>query len=390
MLHLPPVYPEIVIDTFKQRFGHAPEIVVRAPGRINLIGEHTDYNMGLVLPAAIDKAIYFAVSPREDTRLEFFAVNMSAQYSGNLLHLDPSGIGWPDYLLGVLDELQGKGYRPGGVNVVFGGDIPVGAGLSSSAALETGFLYALNHVFHLGLYKLDVIKMAQQAENNFVGMQCGIMDMFAAVMGRSERVLCLDCRSLDFDYYPFETEAYTLLLCDSGVKHRLTESSYNKRRAECEEGVALLQEYVPGVESLRDVPPDIIRAERQLLPDPVYQRCLYVSEEIARVEAACAALEVGDWPALGALMYASHAGLRDQYAVSCPELDFLVGETIEQPDVAGARMMGAGFGGCTLNLIRTSAREAFIQTMQEAYHRAFNRNLKVYTVQISEGVTDYE
>lgn len=384
------MYPEIVIERYANIFGHAPETVVRAPGRINLIGEHTDYNMGLVLPAAIDKAVYFAVSPREDTRLEFHAVNLDSHFSGDLLHLNASGMGWPDYLLGALDELQRKGYRPGGVNVVFGGDIPAGAGLSSSAALETGFLYALNHLFYLGLYKLDVIKIAQQAENNFVGTQCGIMDMFAAVMGRAERALCLDCRSLEFDYYPFETEDYTLLLFDTGVQHRLTESAYNKRRAECEEGVALLQEYLPGIESLRDVPPELVRAERRLLPDPIYQRCLYVSEEIARVELACAALETADWPALGALMYASHAGLRDQYAVSCPELDFLVGETLENPDFAGARMMGAGFGGCTLNLIRAAAREECVQAMKKAYHRAFNTDLKVYDVEISEGVTEYE
>ena len=384
------VYPDIVIERFKRHFGHAPELVVRAPGRINLIGEHTDYNAGLVLPAAIDKAVYFAVSPREDTQLDFLALDLDAQYRGDLRQLAPSDAGWPDYLLGTLSELLRKGHRPGGVEVVFGGDLPPGAGLSSSAALETGFLYALNQLFHLGLFKQDVIKIARQAENNFVGTQCGIMDMFAAVMGRADRAICLDCRSLEFDYYPFETQDYALVLCDTGVRRRLGDSAYNKRRAECETGVALLQEYFPGIESLRDTPPELIRAERELLPDPVYQRCLYVAEEIARVEMACADLETGDWRALGARLYESHAGLRDLYAVSCPELDFLVAQTLDMPEVAGARMMGAGFGGCTLNLIQTEAVGDCIHKLGLAYRKAFDRELKTHTVQLSEGVLAYE
>ncbi|MEY3248014.1 MAG: hypothetical protein RL742_57 [Bacteroidota bacterium] len=384
------MYPDIVIDRFKRQFGHAPEVVVRAPGRINLIGEHTDYNEGLVLPAAIDKAVYFAMSPREDTQLEFVALDLDGHYRGDLRRLEPSAAGWPDYLLGALSELLRKGHRPGGVHVVFGGDLPPGAGLSSSAALETGFLYALNHLFHLGLFKQDVIKIARQAENNFVGTQCGIMDMFAAVMGRADRAICLDCRSLDFDYYPFETNDYTLVLCDTGVRRRLGDSAYNKRRVECETGVALLQEYFPGIESLRDTPPEMIRAERDLLPDPVYQRCLYVAEEIARVEMACADLETGDWRALGARLYESHAGLRDLYAVSCPELDFLVAQTLEMPEIAGARMMGAGFGGCTLNLIQTEAVETCIEKLGIAYRKAFNRELQTHTVKLSEGVAAYE
>ena len=382
--------PEIISDRFKREFGRAPELLVRAPGRINVIGEHTDYNEGLVLPGAIDRAIYFAVSARDDQRLELVAADINDRYSGTLSVLAPSEKQWPDYLLGVFSELQAAGYTHQGVDLVFGGDIPSGAGMSSSAAIETGLLFALNQMFALGLFRQDLVKLAQLAENNFVGMQCGIMDMFASVMGRDERVIRLDCRTLEFDYFPVDNSQYAFVLCNSGVKHALVNSEYNTRRMECEEGVALLTERYPAVYSLRDVSLEQLEAAHPFLPDPIYQRCWYVINEIERVEKACTALEHSNYGALGELMYQSHEGLQHDYEVSCRELDFLVAQARQQPYVLGARMMGGGFGGCSINLVEKEGVDAFQQTMKKAYQADFGIDMQCYAVSIGEGVGEVD
>ncbi len=371
---------------FRNRFAAQPTLVVRAPGRINLIGEHTDYNGGFVLPAAIDKAIWLAAGPRTDGRLAFFAADLGAFFlSENEAAVFQSEKSWANYLLGVVSEARKMGLKIGGLNVAFGGDVPLGAGLSSSAALGSGMGFALNELFGLGLSKLDIVRLAQRAENHFVGMKCGIMDMFASVMGRENHVLRLDCRNLEFEYFPFTTDEFCLLLLDSGVKHQLVDSEYNTRREECDVGVKILKKYRPQVATLRDVSSELLTQHRAEFPGKIFQRCQFVVEEIARVEAACMALQMGDFGRLGQLMFAGHRGLDLQYEVCVPETNFLV-EAARGSGILGARQMGGGFGGCTLNLLKISEVEAFIETTTAAYRRTFGLDLKAYPVRLANGV----
>jgi galactokinase len=379
---------------FKRQFQATPNLLVRAPGRINLIGEHTDYNGGFVLPAAIDKAIWMAVGPRSDGRFAFFAADLGDFFlSENTEPVFQNTKTWANYLLGVLSEAQKSGLPIGGLNLAFGGDVPLGAGLSSSAAIESAMAFALNEVFRLGLSKMDLVRLAQRGENHFVGMKCGIMDMFASVMGRENHVIRLDCRSLDFEYFPFETDEYSLLLLDSGVKHQLIDSEYNTRREECEKGVEILKKLNPAIESLRDVPLHFLENHRTHLPQKIFQRCQFVVEEIARVEAACAALQAGDFGKLGRLMFQGHDGLNLQYEVCVPETNFLVEwarnsvtDSSQKRRILGARQMGGGFGGCTLNLLKTSELDVFTEKISAAYRRLFDLDLKAYPVQLGRGV----
>ncbi len=379
------MYPESIIGAFRRKFNGAPAIVVRAPGRINLIGEHTDYNDGFVLPAAIDKAIWFAVTPRTDDRLHFQAFDLHEEYSGDIKHLQKSEKGWPNYLLGTYSELLKDGHRPGGVTVTFGGDIPVGAGLSSSAAVESGLLFALNEMFGLGLDRPAIARLAQRAENNFVGMKCGIMDMFASLEGRENHALKLDCRSLEVEYYPVNLPDHAFVLCNSGVKHRLVDSEYNTRRQECETGVSRLQEVYPGVEKLRDADLEMLFGEKGRLPEIVFDRCRFVVEENERVHSACNALQYNNLAAFGELLYQSHEGLRQLYGVTVPETDFLVDTTRLDEAVLGARQMGGGFGGCTLNLVRRDAIEAFQEKLAEAYREKYAIEPHFYPVEVTNG-----
>jgi len=380
------MHPESVITAYRQQFGADPAIVVRAPGRINLIGEHTDYNEGFVLPAAIDKGIWFAVSPRTDDLLHFQALDFQDSFLGEIKNLKKTEKRWPNYLLGTFSELLKDGYQLGGVNVVFGGNIPTGAGLSSSAAVESGMLFALNELFGLGLSRPELARLAQRAENNFVGMNCGIMDMFASLMGKKDHALKLDCRSLETEYYPVHLPDYTFILCDSGVKHQLVDSEYNTRRRECEEGVAVLKTIFPEIHSLRDATPEMIFSEKNRLRDVVFQRCKFVTEENERVLLTCNALKNNDLALFGELLYQSHEGLQHAYEVTCPETDFLVDETRNDASVLGTRQMGGGFGGCTLNLVRRDAVPDFQEKMQKAYRGKWNRDLKIYAIEITNGV----
>jgi len=380
------MYPESVIQAFRRKFGEAPAIVVRAPGRINLIGEHTDYNEGFVLPAAIDRAVWFAVSPRNDQGLHFQALDLREAFQGDLKNLEKSSLGWPNYLLGCFSELLRDGHQTGGVNVVFGGDIPSGAGLSSSAAIESGMLFALNELYHLGLSRLSLARLAQRSENNFVGMNCGIMDMFASLMGHEGCALKLDCRSLQHEYIPLHVQDTAILLCDTGVKHQLVDSAYNTRRQECEEGVRLLQLIYPTVHSLRDVDMNMLQSEKNHLRAVVFQRCKYVVEENERVESACKVLKENGLPAIGSLLYASHEGLKNEYQVSCPELDFLVDHTPHSLGFFGARMVGGGFGGCTINLLKKDAVEGFQTYIALKYREKWGHDLRMWEVKITDGV----
>jgi galactokinase len=382
------MYQSTVIKTFQNHFKELPKIVVRAPGRINLIGEHTDYNGGYVLPAAIDKAVYFAVSPREDDGCHFFAHDLNEHYEVSLKNLKKTDTySWANYLMGVLDEINKiKPQVLRGVNLVFGGDIPSGGGVSSSAAIENGIGFAVNELFDLGFSRIDLLRISQKAENNFVGMKCGIMDMFASMMGKQNAVIRLDCNSLNFEYFPFNAPEYRLVLCNTTVKHALVDSEYNTRRAECEEGVAVLQKHDSSIKLLRDVKIDFLEKHKNELREVVFRRCQYVVEEIARVDLACDALKKNDFVTFGKLMYQTHDGLQNEYEVSCRELDFLVEKTRNTEGVLGARMMGGGFGGCTINLVKADMVEDFILDMKKAYKKVFDIELPCYVTTPQNGV----
>lgn len=376
----------LVNNAFEERFSKAPDITVRAPGRINLIGEHTDYNGGFVLPAAIDKAIWLAAGKRTDGRFAFYAMDLDDYYlSDNADTVFQERHKWANYLLGVISEARKDGFPIGGLNVVFGGDVPLGAGLSSSAALESGTMYILNELYELELLRMDIVRLSQRGENNFVGMKCGIMDMFASVISKEKSVVRLDCRSLEYEYFPFDAPGFSLVLCDSGVKHALVDSEYNTRRAECEEGVAVLKQYDAAISTLRDVPLEMLEKHTPELRPVVFRRCKYVVEEIARVELACAALQRNDLATLGQLMFQTHDGLNLEYEVSVPEINFLVETARANPAVLGSRMMGGGFGGCTINLVKTEALESFIETTRAAYLAEFGIVLKTYPVRLTGG-----
>jgi len=374
----------VVEQEFRHRFKETP-LLVRSPGRVNLIGEHTDYNEGFVLPAAVDKALVLALSPRADGTCELYAHDLKDSHQAGLKRLERSDKRWPNYLLGVVDQLQKAGHKVPGFNCVFGGDVPIGSGMSSSAAIEGGLIFALNHLFKLNRPPVELVKLAQKAENEFVGVRCGIMDQFINIFGRAGKVLKLDCRSLEYSYYPFDRTDLRIVLCDTKVKSELAGSEYNVRRRQCETGVALLQKYKPGIKSLRDVTLDVLEGHKSEFDPTIYKRCSYVVMENARVEEACRDLEKSDFVSFGRRMNASHAGLRDDYQVSCAELDVLVDAALKVKGVLGSRMMGAGFGGCTINLVEESAVGALTEAADHAYLQAMKTTPQVYVSRLSAG-----
>ncbi|GAB3695090.1 galactokinase [Spirosoma flavus] len=366
-------------DTFQ-----AEPLLICSPGRVNLIGEHTDYNNGFVLPAAIDKAIYLAIGPRDDNKLHFIANDLDKTYQGELSNFVPTNT-WADYLLGVVAQFKLAGYAIGGFNCVFGGTIPMGSGLSSSAALENAVGFALNELFELNLDRIDLVRISQRAENDFVGAKVGIMDMFASMMGKADHVIKLDCRSLDYTYAPLRMDGISIVLCDSRVKHSLVTSEYNTRRSECESGVRFLQTFYPEVESLRDVTMTMLDHHLRETNPLIYRRCAYVVQENERLLSGVAALEAGNVSAFGQLMYGSHEGLSKWYEVSCPELDLLVDIARQQPGVLGARMMGGGFGGCTINLVRENALDAFSEQITKQYKAQTGKETYIHICKIQDG-----
>jgi len=373
-----------VSSRFKELF-HDEPLLVRSPGRVNLIGEHTDYNEGFVLPAAVDKAIYFAVAPRAGRTAALHAVDLGQSHEFEVGRPVRSDKRWPNYLMGVVDQLGKAGAKVGGFACVFGGDIPIGSGMSSSAAIEAGLAFALNRLFGLGLEPLALVKLSQKAENEFVGVRCGIMDQFINIFGRARSVLKLDCRSLDHRYFPFERDDLRIVLCDTLVKRELAASEYNVRRGQCEAGVALLAKHEGSLHSLRDVSLDLLEAHRAEFDPVIYKRCEYVLRENARVEEACSDLNKGDCAAFGRRMNGSHDGLRDHYQVSCRELDVLVDAARAVPGVLGSRMMGAGFGGCTINLVEETAVGALREKAAPVFRDQFGREPKFYIGSLCAG-----
>lgn len=363
-------------------------ILLRAPGRVNLIGEHTDYNDGFVLPGAVDMGITFAITTNKLNQARLVAADLDARYDCDLaqIQIAPDSHSWANYVLGVIAQLQEQGYDFAGFDMVFSGDIPRGAGLSSSAALECGAGMAINCLYDLDVERWPLVKMAQKAEHTYAGVRCGIMDQFASTFGKAEQVVRLDCRSLDYAYFPLQMEDYKIVLCNTQVSHSLASSEYNTRREECEKGVALLQQIDPNIKSLRDVNLDQIESVKNQMSEKVYDRCRYVVAENKRVIEACEALNQGDLSSFGSLMYASHDGLQNLYEVSCPELDFLVAQTQDDPSVLGARMMGGGFGGCTINLVKSDAVDTFQTKMKSAYQDQYDTDLPIYIASLVDGV----
>ncbi len=369
--------------SFRSLF-HTDPLLICSPGRVNLIGEHTDYNEGFVLPAAIDKAIYLAVGLRDDDELHFVAHDLNETFVGSLNSLSPTST-WADYLLGVLAQFRLGGHALKGINCVFGGTIPIGAGLSSSAALENSVGFAVNELLNLGLDRIALVRLSQRAENEFVGAKVGIMDMFASMMGKANHVIKLDCRSLDYTYAPLKMDGISIVLCDSRVKHALVNSEYNTRRAECAAGVRFLQEFYPSIKSLRDVTMPMLDQHLRDTEPLLYRRCAYVVQENQRLADGVMALENNDVAAFGQLMYGSHEGLSHQYEVSCPELDILVDIARQQPGVLGARMMGGGFGGCTINLVQETELDHFSRVITREYKAQTGKDTYLHTCKIQDG-----
>jgi galactokinase len=374
----------VIADKFRKHFAAKPLLVV-SPGRVNLIGEHTDYNEGFVLPGATDKAVVFAVAQRQDGLCHFVSHNFDQEFRVELDSLHRSPLRWPDYLQGVVDQFLKAGHRIGGFNCVFGGDIPIGAGMSSSAAIEGGLAFALNVLSGLNLDSLTLVKLAQKAENEFVGVHCGIMDQFINIHGREKSVLKLDCRSLALEHFPFEREDLRIVISDTLVRRELASSEYNVRRAQCEAGVNVLRAHDPSIRSLRDVTRDMLNEYKDEFDPVVYSRCDYVIRENIRVGDACAALVRNDFAVFGGLMNLSHAGLRDDYEVSSDELDALVDAARRVPGVLGSRMMGAGFGGCTISLVEAGAVPEFEARVGREYEAQAGKAPKIHVIRIEAG-----
>jgi galactokinase len=354
---------------FREVYGGTPRIF-RAPGRVNIVGEHTDYNDGFVMPAAIDFYTWIAATKREDCILQAYSAHFNEKISLSLDALaGPPRRHWSDFVRGVAATLQGAGHKLSGVNLFIHGDVPLGAGLSSSASLEVATGLALSSVSGIDVPRLELAKLGQKAEHEYVGARCGIMDQFIASFGAAGHALMLDCRSLEYRLLPIPQNV-CLVICNSMVRHELASGEYNNRRADCETGVKLLQPHLPGIRALRDVAVADLEAHKNVLPPSTYRRCRHVVTENQRVLAAAKALSAGDITRFGHLMYRSHASLRDDYNVSCAELDLLVHLASLSPGVYGARMTGGGFGGCTVNLTKADAAAAFKIHIEQAYREA--------------------
>ena len=378
-----------VVEVFEKKFGKNYR-VFRAPGRINLIGEHTDYNLGFVMPGAIDKYIFLAIRGNRLGAFRIFAANIDEHTEFSICSDFNTLPGWAKYPAGVIRELTAMGHNIKGFDAVFGGNIPTGAGLSSSAALESVFGVALNSLNNLAMDKNEIAMAGQRAEHNTVGVKCGIMDQFASIYGMENQLIRLDCRDLSFELFPFRNAGYCLLLADTLVKHSLASSAYNQRREQCEHGVEIISQSYKQVKSLRDADLDIIAAMRHHLDPIVAKRCEYVVEENSRVLKVSEALTAGKMELVGELLYSSHYGLKEKYEVSCPELDFLVEIAEGTPGVSGSRMMGGGFGGCTINLLKTDTIELFKERADAAYTSRYGKAPKFYTVAISNGAGELQ
>lgn len=358
--------------------------IFASPGRINLIGEHTDYNGGFVFPGAIDKGMIAEIKPNGTDKVRAFAIDLNDYAEFGLEENNPPQAGWAKYIFGVCREIIKRGGRIGGFDTVFAGDVPLGAGMSSSAALESTYAFALNELFGLSIDKFELARIGQSTEHNYVGVKCGIMDQFASLFGKAGSLIRLDCRSLEYKYFPFNPVGYKLVLLDSVVKHELASSAYNKRRQSCEMVAAMIRKRHPQVEYLRDATLDMLKEVKSEASEEDYMRAEYVIEEVQRVLDVCDALERGDYETVGQKMYETHHGMSKLYEVSCDELDFL-NDIARQCGVTGSRVMGGGFGGCTINLVKDELYDAFVKETFSAYAAKFGYEPKLYNVIISDG-----
>ena len=370
-------------ELFKKMYGDGASFFA-SPGRVNLIGEHTDYNLGFVLPGAIDKAIYVGVKPNDGQKCRIHSVDYDQSIEMDL-HGEKPAQQWARYTYGVVQEMEKRGALIRPFDMTFGGDVPLGAGLSSSAALESAVGFALNTVYNLGFSREQLAKIGQMTEHNYVGVRCGIMDQFASLFGDHGKVIRLDCRSLEYKLEPFDPTGCKVVLFDTQVKHSLASSEYNVRRAQCEAGVAVILKHVGGIESLRDVTLEMLNTYKNEMDDVVYRRCSFVINENQRVLDACDALEKGDYATFGEKMNGSHDGLSKWYEVSCEELDFLADLGHRNSGVLGARMMGGGFGGCTINLVRDAAYADYLAEVTDKFTHRFGKAPRIIEVNISQG-----
>ncbi len=370
-------------EKFKSLYGTTGDVYT-SPGRINIIGEHTDYNGGFVLPGAIDKAMYCEIKPNGTDKVRAFALDLNESAEFGLEEADAPQQQWARYIFGVCREMAKRGKPVKGFDTVFAGDVPLGAGMSSSAALESCFGFALNEIYGLGFERFEIALIGQATEHNYVGVKCGIMDQFASCCGKEGNVMKLDCRSLEYEYVPFNPKGYRLVLINTCVTHNLAGGEYNKRRESCERVVAEIAKTHPEVKLLRDANMDMLQAVKGKV-DPVdYMRAEFVVGEIQRLLDATKAMAKDDYETVGKLMYQTHEGLSKKYEVSCPELDFL-NDQAKELGVSGSRVMGGGFGGCTINLVKEELYENFVKTATEAYKKKFNIDPKVYDVVIKDG-----
>ena len=370
-------------DKFQELF-NTEGAVFASPGRINLIGEHTDYNGGFVFPGAIDKGMIAEIKPNGTGKVRAFSIDLNDYAEFGLNEEDAPKASWARYIFGVCREIIKRGGQIQGFDTVFAGDVPLGAGMSSSAALESTYAFALNELFSLGIDKFELAKIGQSTEHNYCGVNCGIMDQFASVFGKEGSLIRLDCRSLEYKYFPFNPVGYKLVLLDSVVKHELASSAYNKRRQSCENAAAAIRRNHPEVEFLRDATMGMLNEVKGDISAEDYMRAEYVIEEVQRVLDVCEALEKGDYETVGQKMYEKHHGMSKLYEVSCEELDFL-NDVAKKCGVTGSRVMGGGFGGCTINLVKDELHDAFIKEAFESYTKKFGHEPKVYEVVISDG-----
>ena len=369
---------------FNEKFGGEGTLYASA-GRINLIGEHTDYNGGFVFPGAIDKVIMADIRPNGTDKVRVFSIDIDDYAEFGLREEDAPSQGWARYVFGVCREIIKRGGKVEDFDAVFAGNVPLGAGLSSSAALESCFAFALNDLFNENtIDKFELAKIGQSTEHNYCGVNCGIMDQFASVFGREGNLMRLDCRSMEYEYFPFHPEDYLLVLVDSRVKHELKDSPYNKRRESCERVAKRL-----GLETLRDATMQMLKEIRTDITAEDYFRAKFVIEEKDRVLTVCDALNAGDYETVGKKMYETHRGLSDDYEVSCEELDFL-NDIARECGVTGSRIMGGGFGGCTINLVKKDLHDAFVDKAVKEFEAKYGHKPMIYDVVISDGARKIE
>ena len=379
---------EAISKKFETLFGCEGDFFASA-GRINLIGEHTDYNGAFVFPGAIDKGMIAEIKLNGTDKVRAFALDLDEYCEFGLREEDAPSQSWARYIFGVCRETIKRGGKVEGFNTVFAGDVPLGAGMSSSAALESTFAYAVNELMGNGIDKFELARIGQSTEHNYCGVNCGIMDQFASIFGKAGSLIRLDCKTLEYKYYPFHPKGYKLVLLDSVVKHELASSAYNKRRASCENVVKHIKKNHPEVEFLRDASMDWLDEVKNEISHEDYLRAEYVIGEVQRVLDVCAALEKDDYETVGQKMYETHYGMSKQYEVSCEELDYL-NDIAKECAVTGSRVMGGGFGGCTINLVKDELYDTFIATAREKFNGKFGHEPKVYDVVISDGARKLE